>query len=614
MPSADTYTSLLLVSVAGRPLDAQVAARLEHGRVTDAANLPDSFELEFSDTTGDVITKSGFSIGAAVKVSVSENGPGAPIVLLDGEVTALDREAIGGALRTRVRGLDRSHRLFRGRRVRAFVDSTISDVVQKVAQTANLRTGTIASQSQVFEKLTQDNVSDWVFLKRLADLSGATFSVTDGVLNFGPPTDATDAPSGSAGARSDPVVIEHGLNTLYLHATVTSSEQVPEVEVRGWDVSAKKAVISTAPAKTRSAELPSTDPAKIAGTFSSPHYVSSVGDGVPKTQEALAKATAERIAGGFAEVEALLLGNAHIRSGTAVSLKGFGEPFDGRYSVTETIHDFSSDVGYTTKAIVSNASDRSLYGIASGADAVTGGRLMSGVLSGLVTALGDAEHEGLIHLKFPTLADDYESSWARTVQPGAGKDRGAAVMPEVGDEVLVAFEGGSLDRPYVLGGLYNGEDRPKGGWGETVESGNPVRRSFTSRTGMIVELAEKSGEECLRVSTNDGSQQVKLLQTGGKGIEIISEGPVQVTAKTDATVTADSGKILLSGDNVEISAKTKLKLSGGSEVAVDGVSIKLAASNAAEVTGATLSLKAQATAELAGNAMTTITGGMVKIN
>ena len=52
--------------------------------------------------------------------------------------------------------------------------------------------------------------------------------------------------------------------------------------------------------------------------------------------------------------------------------------------------------------------------------------------------------------------------WARTVQPGAGKDRGAAGLPEVGDEVLVAFAQGDLEHPYVLGGLYNGMDKPTG--------------------------------------------------------------------------------------------------------------------------------------------------------
>ncbi len=63
-------------------------------------------------------------------------------------------------------------------------------------------------------------------------------------------------------------------------------------------------------------------------------------------------------------------------------------------------------------------------------------------------------------LTFPWLSDSYVSDWARTVQPGAGKDRGAMVLPEVGDEVLVLFEQGDIRRPYVLGGLYNGDRHP----------------------------------------------------------------------------------------------------------------------------------------------------------
>ena len=67
MPSStETYTSLLLVSVAGSPLPPAVAGLLERSRITDAANLPDSFELEFVDSAGIVLEQGGFTIGAAV--------------------------------------------------------------------------------------------------------------------------------------------------------------------------------------------------------------------------------------------------------------------------------------------------------------------------------------------------------------------------------------------------------------------------------------------------------------------------------------------------------------------------------------------------------------------
>ncbi len=170
--STETYTSLLLVSVGGSPLPPAVAGLLERSRITDAANLPDSFELEFVDSAGIVLEQGGFAIGASVTLAVSQNGGDGPQKLLDAEVTALDREDVGGELRTRVRGLDPSHRLFRGRRVAAYVDMSVADIVQKVAQRAGVKVGSVSGPATIMAHTTQDNVSDWVFLKRLADACG----------------------------------------------------------------------------------------------------------------------------------------------------------------------------------------------------------------------------------------------------------------------------------------------------------------------------------------------------------------------------------------------------------------------------------------------------------
>ncbi|GAA1847268.1 VgrG-related protein [Agromyces salentinus] len=612
MPSVDTYTSLLLVAVEGRPMPATAASLLLTGRVTDAANLPDSFELEFTDPGGTVLRDAGFDIGKRVVLSVSENGPQGPQRLLDGEVTAIDREDVAGALRTRVRGFDRSHRLFRGRRVAAYQDKTIADIVREVADKAGVPVKSIAVAGSVVKHVTQDNVSDWVFLKRLADAAGCTFSVVEQGLVFALPTQASEAPSGAESARDDPVVIEHGVNALWLSATVTAASQVPGVEVRGWDPVGKEAVVARAEPKTRVVQLPTIKPEAVAGAFASPTYVAATGDGQQRSQESQAKAVADRIAGGFAEVEARILGNSHMRSGTAVTLKGYGAPFDGRYTVTEVLHEFASEAGYTTTVVVSNASDRSLYGLASGGGAGGSGpsadeaARMTGVVSALVSDIDDPERRGRVKLTFPYLSGDYVSSWARTVQPGAGPKRGAVVLPEVGDEVLVAFEGGRFDRPYVIGGLYNGKDEPEIGWDQAVQSGSVVRRAFTSRSGMEVVFTEESGTETLTLSTNGKAQRVTLTQSGEKGIEIISEGPVMVTAKSDATVKADQGTLSLSGSSV------KIKATG--EVSVEGASLKLKGTGATEVEGGTLALKGQGTAELSASGITTVKGSLVKIN
>ena len=95
----------------------------------------------------------------------------------------------------------------------------------------------------------------------------------------------------------------------------------------------------------------------------------------------------------------------------------------------------------------------------------------------LVTDVDDPQKLGRVKIKLPTLADDYESDWARVVQPGAGKTAVSVFLPEVGDEVLVAFEHGDIRRPYVLGGLWSVPHKPPLGDGPVRQRARPARRA-----------------------------------------------------------------------------------------------------------------------------------------
>lgn len=602
MPALDTYTSLLVVQAGGSELPSGISGMLVRGRVTDGVDLPDAVELDFADERGEVAAH--FAIGTEVKVRVSQNGPGGVRDLFDGEVTSLEREDLGGSLHTRVRAMDGAARLMHGTRVAAHVDSTVADVVRKVAQAAGLTVGSIEASGGVIPHIAQDNVSDWVFLSRLARMSGATFTVTGRRLDFGPPTPARDAPA-ATNARDDPVVIEHGANAQYVRAVITAAEQVSKVSVRGWDVSAKQAVVSTADAATRSAQLGAITPAELAKKVGSREYIETSGDSRVSSQDKLAASLADRLAGGFAEVEAVVLGNPDIRCGVAVALTGFGAPFDGRYTVSETVHEFSSELGYATTATVSNVSDRSLFGVA-GAGAAARERALAGVVSALVTDNLDPDKAGRVKLKFPFASDDYESGWARTAHVGGGKERGWVCLPEIGDEVLVAFDHGLFDRPIVIAGLFNGEDEPGGGWGDHVGSSGVKRRRLTSRTGMRIEFVEDGSAENVQLTTNDGAQRLTVRQDGEKGIEIVSEGPVSVTAKQDVTVKTTSGNVSIAGAKVSIEATDALELKA--------TQLSLKGSAKAELSGAQVTVKADAAAEVSAGGPLTVKGAIVKIN
>ena len=589
MPHGEEVSSTLLVKVGGTELPADVAALLVHGQVDDSSNVPDRFLLRFNDEHGTVLAKGRLEIAAKVDLLVKSSAPGAPQPLLSGEVTSLEVELTEQGQHAVVRGLDRSHRLFRGSHVEAYLNMTASDIVRKVAQRAGVEIE-VEATTLTYEHLAQDGVSDWELLTRLARENNRVVAISDGRLRFTSRTPAGEAPSGREGAREEPTTLERGVNLLHLRATVTSSGQVPSIEVRGWNPKDKRAEVDRQTPQPVHAALSAT-PTGLAGLVAAPTRL------VPSPHIAeldrcrqLATSYAEHLAGGYAELEGTARGNPRLRAGTAVALANVGSTFDGKYTLSSTRHDFTPDDGYLVRFAASNDSERSLLGAASGGSRA---RRVSGTVPAIVTNTKDPEQQGRVKLRFPWLSDSFEGPWARVLQPGAGKGRGLTLLPEVNDEVLVGFAMEDFDHPYVLGGLHNGQDLPDPGWADHVDStdGSVKRRGWTSRTGMDVEFLESPQEERLVVSTNAGAQRVELTQTGSKGIHIVSEGALEVTARNDITLSTGSGNLDLKGTNVTVEATGALDLKG--------MNVKVAGS---------------ATSELSGGASATVKAAMVRIN
>jgi uncharacterized protein involved in type VI secretion and phage assembly len=609
MPAQD-FTNQLLVEVAGAKLAADMAALLLQATVDDSRTMPDLFALRFRDPDNAVLEKAGIRIGSPVTLSVASNENNTPAKLLVGEVTALEKEHDGTGTVTTVRGLDKSHRLTRGRRVASYQQMTVSDVAQKVAQRAGLQVGEIDSMSTVHPQLSQGNVSDWDFLRRLAADVGAEVAVVEGKLEFRRPTEAAGAPAANSKATEDPLVLELGRNLLRLRTVITSAEQVPQVEVRGWDVAAKRAVSAVAPAATTAAQV-GAKPADLAGTFGAPNLVAT--DMPYRTHgevDDAAKALAEQVAGGFAELEAVMRGNPKVRAGTAIALANAGKPFDGKYTVTATRHTFDPDTGYTTWVTVSGAQDRTLFGLIGGIGQGRGPVDEPGVVIAQVSDNRDPDELGRVRLTFPWLSDDFVSDWARTVQPGAGDGRGAMIVPEVGDEVLVAFEQGSFQRPYVIGGLYNGVDKPPEGDVPLVDrnSGAIDRRAFVSRTGHRWEMLEAAaGAQGIKISTGDGKLLLDLDQQQ-TCITVRSDGTVTIKAKTGVTVDAGTGTLQLSGQDIALSAKAGIALDGGAG------DVKVTSGTAVKIDGTTVSVNGSASTEVKAGANCTISAALIRIN
>jgi phage protein D len=586
------------ISVAGSPLPAELAPDLASILVEDNLNLPDLVVVRLRDPHRTAIKAASARVGAPLSVSVVGPGSATPVPLVDAEITAVEAEIDSTGTYTIIRGFDPAHRLFRGRHTETYQQVTSSDVARKVASRAGLPTGTIDPSSTVHTHLSQGGVSDWQFLSALAREIGYEVAVRKGKLDFRKPVDAAGAPpptpDASGSVDPGPLVLQQGSNLLRLRATVTSAEQVSTVEVRGWDVATKKALVGTTPARTTSAELPATTPVDLAKAVGDRTYVATdVPYGTQAEVDAAAHALAEQIAGAFAEMEGQARGDPRIRAGAAVSVDSLGEPFDGRYVVTTSRHVWTPAGGYVTHFSVTGRQERSLYGLASGGTGLAGPRSAPGVVVGQVSDVRDPQHLGRVAVRFPWLSDDYVSDWARTVQPGAGKDRGAQILPEVGDEVLVAFEQGDFRRPYVLGGLYNGVDGPKSGGGDLVDGSGAVgRRTFVSRTGHRIDLHDANGgKDGIALASGDGKLTL-TLDASGTTVKVHSEGTVTIESTRGVTIDAGNGNVSISGQQVDIKASAGLTLDGGPQTSV----------------------KSSGQMTIDGGGMTTVKGGMVRIN
>lgn len=590
------FTNSLIVEVEGTPLRPELAVALIYAYVDDSQLLPDAFLLRFRDPGHNVLDKAGVKIGAKVKLKGQAGDSPSPELLLSGEVTALSVDIDTTGTLTEIRGYDHSHRLLRGRRVAAYANMTISDVVRKVAQRANLGLGTVDSFGETSQdsEITQENITDWELLTRLADLTGAELTVEDGKLSFQRPPESSSAPSASARARQDPLVLEAGQNVTAVRATVSSAEQVGKVVVRGWNYLAKEAVTGNAQAQTESAQLAAVTPVALAQKFGNGTFVAT--DVPHRTQssvDAAAKALAEQIAGAFAEIEGVAKGNPKLRAGSSVALSGCGKPFEGKYTLSSTRHLFTEDTGYTTLFAVSGRQERSLYGLSHGGHERNGHHAVSGLVPAVVTDVKDPRKMGRVKLKFPWLADDYQSSWARTVQVSAGNNYGAVILPEVGDEVLVGFDQGDFDTPYVLGGLYNGKDAPATAPYPFVEenSGKVAARRLVSRTGHKLEMVETTAaDNVVRLVTGDGKHSLELDKKGTK-VTLKSDGTVLVEGTRGVTIDAKTGPLELKGGTVSIKATGGLKIDG-----------------------ATVAVNGQGAAEFKAGGVVTVQGSLVKIN
>jgi uncharacterized protein involved in type VI secretion and phage assembly len=561
------------IEVGGSPLAPRVAAALRTAAVDTDSGGPDSCRLVFDDPSRDLLRGSALELAATLTLDAGRVGDDTGERIFTGVVYALGFDFDDRGTFTTVTAYDRSYALHSGLHTVSYQNVTDADLARQIAREVGLQDGTIDATPVLHDHVSQINETHFDFLARRAREVGCQLLVTGEKLHFRSATPSGNAPDpGDFGSR-DRLQLVPGANLQRLAVRISGAQQAKEVETRGWDPATKQALAATVPAATRRAEFTDT-PASVADRFGGARHTTTA---VPMDQQAecdaLASAVAEDLGATCAHAEGVAYGDPRLLAGTAVSLGSSGGRFDGRVTLTRARHVWDDD-GYRTSFVASGSNDRSLMGLLDRDRQARGRRTVPGLVIGIVTNVADPEQLCRVRVRFPWLADDYETNWVRVLQVGAGGDRGLQVLPEVEDEVLVGFDHGDSRQPYVLGGLYNGMDAPPRPVAVNSGAGTVDLRVWRSRSGHEVVLDDTSGKECLTIRA--GGDVVSIaLDAARSGLTIKAGGDVTVEAQGKASVTAGGDLTLEASGNASLKAGGSLTLQASSDLVVTGATIKL---------------------------------------
>ncbi|BAY84775.1 Rhs element Vgr protein [Calothrix parasitica NIES-267] len=182
----------------------------------------------------------------------------------------------------------------------------------------------------------------------------------------------------------------------------------------------------------------------------------------------------------------------------------------------------------------------------------------NGVTIGIVTNNKDPDGLGRIKVKFPWLSQTEESYWARVLTPMAGNDRGIYFLPEIDDEVLVAFEQGNMSLAYVLGSLWNGKDKPP----VQNDDGKNNQRVIKSRSGHQIILDDTEGEEKIIIQDKTGKNQI-LIDSKENKMNIKVEKDLTIETKGKITLKSSDDDVAIECKNLSIKTKENYQLEAG---------------------------------------------------
>lgn len=600
------------IKINGTDLSTEIMSNLIRVEVDSTFDMPDMCEVVIRDEQLSYLESSTFELGAPIQIDFKLDGSSSAFTtVMKGEIVGLEPDfADGYTAYLVVRGYDKTHRLNRTVYTRAFQNVTDSDLVNTIAGEAGL-TASVTSTTLTREHVFQHGQTNLAFLQQLARLNGFEVYVDNQTLHF----------KAAKTTRGSTITLKWGEDLRSFRPRLSIAGQVNKVEVRGWNPKTKQKIVGIATPNSSVSVQPTVGFGGEGGSIAQSKLSDAVHIEVKRPilsqseADTVAKAILREINGSFLVAEGICDGIPSLVSGSQVALQNLGSKFSGSYIVTSARHVYSPE-RYYTEFSVSGLRPQLVSEMLGGSSiSTTNFERMYGVVPALVTNTNDPEDRGRVRVKYPWLDETVESFWARVAMVGSGNQRGFYWMPEVNDEVLVAFEHGDFNYPYVVGSLYNGTDAvPE----SAVHSGGKIeKRTLKTRAGHIVRFTDTSGSEQIEIIDAKNHTSITMIANDGK-ININASGSVG-----DVTITTAGKTVVNAQKNVEVTTQMSANITATQNIAIKATgSINIEATGSLTMKGATVMIEAVGTFTLKGtgpgtvqsSAILTLQGTLVKIN
>jgi phage protein D/phage baseplate assembly protein gpV len=558
------HLTQIFIKIGGRDVSKAFMDAVDEVVVDSSLHLPDMFTIRVHDDELEWVDDRLLDIGKKVEIKVkgSEEQGGHGGTLIQGEITALEPNfSSQGRTTLLVRGYDKSHRLHRGKKTRTFLRQKDSDIVHKIAQEADLRVSA-DNTTVTYDYVLQNNQTNMEFLLGRAERIGYQVYVSDGKLCF---------KKGEASRGAGPQLV-FGENLRQFRPCWTATHQADRMTVKGWDPKGKKAITSQAAPSSRLNQggMKKTGGATARAAFGGAEAV-VVDQPIFTVDEAkaLVAGLSNDMSREFVEAEGLCEGDPRVKAGWTIAIKGVGTRFSGKYFVTSATHVYNQSGYETTFNIAGRHPNTISHLLASGNGREGDGSLVRGVATGLVTNLNDPDNLGRVKVKYAWLGE-IESDWVRVAAPMAGAGRGFYYLPEINDEVLIAFEHGDVHHPYIVGALWNSQDKPPLPNNQATKDGKVNQRMIKSRSGHTILLDDTEGQEQIVIRDKTTKNEI-VINSKDNTLVVRVDKDITVEAKGKINVKSSSDDLTFEGRNMTIKTQQNFSLQATGSCAIKSV-------------------------------------------